>query len=64
MDQIRMCGVKKQHIFLMLQFFTWCVLELVGPVQDLRDLYGPVCNGFDAGRSITWASWKGLGHGN
>jgi hypothetical protein len=37
MDQIRMCGVKKQH-YTYTTIFTWCVLELVGPVQDLRDL--------------------------
>jgi hypothetical protein len=28
------------------------------------DLYSPVCNVFDAGRYITWASGRGLGPGN
>jgi hypothetical protein len=28
------------------------------------DLYGPVCNAFDAGKSITRASRRGLGPGN
>ncbi len=33
--------------------------------MDLQyDLYGPVRNGFDAGRSITRASGRGLGPGN
>jgi hypothetical protein len=28
------------------------------------NLYGPVHNAFDAGKSITWASGRGLGPGN
>jgi hypothetical protein len=36
MDQIRMCGVKKQHIFLIV--YTTILLGVSCPVQDLRDL--------------------------
>jgi hypothetical protein len=34
--------------------------------KNLRtyDFYGPVCNAFDAGKSITRASGRGLGPGN